>query len=157
MTFTFYAPKDTKIFLNLLSFGTILNTFIFLNPPLPPFEGGNKYIHVFYVSGHVFYVSGHVFYVSGHVFYVSGHVLYVSGHVFYVSGHVCLRVGTRLPTCRDTSSYVSGHVFYVSGHVCLRVWIRLLTCRDTSFISVYTYRHKYKTPIRFKTLSALCK
>ena len=125
MTFTFYAPKDTKIFLNLLSFGTILNTFIFLNPPLPPFEGGNKYIHVFYVSGHVFYVSGHVFYVSGHVFYVSG-------HVFYVSGHVCLRVGTRLPTCRDTSAYVSGHVLLRVGTRFLRVGTRLPTCLDTS-------------------------
>ena len=103
---------------------------------------------------------------------------YVSGHACHVSGHILLRVGTYPPTCRDTSvtcrdtsSYVSGHVCHVLGHILLRVGTRLsrvgthpptcrdtsVTCRDTFFISVDTYCHKYKTPIRFKTLSALCK
>ena len=36
----FYMPKGTKTFLNLLSFGTLPNTFIFFTPPCPPFEGG---------------------------------------------------------------------------------------------------------------------
>ena len=99
----FYMPKDTKTFLNLLSFGTLPNTFIFLNPPLPPFEGGNKYINVCHVSGHV--------------------RLRVGTRLSRVGTRLS-RVGTHPPTCRDTSvtcrdtsSYMSGHVCHVSGHV----------------------------------------
>ena len=115
----FYTPKDTKNFLNLLSFGTLLNTFIFLNPPLPPFEGGNKYINVCHVSGHVLLRIGTRLPTCRDTSVTCRDTSsYVSGHVCHVSEHVLLRVGTRPPTCRDISSYVSGHVCHVSGYVC---------------------------------------